>query len=358
MFNKMSRSKQIEFLKLWSSLKGSNGSDKSVLEILRDDFEKVYGDCLESKFCERALSELSNWAGGFPKSMEGSFDDDLVLLVKITKNAENVELSLNKLLAQTDSWFTLKLNIFISLFSNGFFVLFSLAILILLSTKGVEFGAEGLKPEQITGVAAFLQSFGVFIENYKWLLLFLGLAIPIVLLLTAFYYVGEHRNTLDKKLPFFGFYSANLSSKFFTLLDVMVMSGMSMRSALEDMQKTELVNRYISVHIDEMLYRLKERTSLKGDDSYEDFNTLDTGLLPERLRLRLKIMSKSGSKQSQSAIMDTISKSLIKDYGDQLLSKVKIIGRMTKMGSTAVVVFSLIGIFDLMFLKINNLQVM
>jgi len=358
MFNKMTRSKQIEFLKLWSSLKGGNSSDKSVLEILRDDFEKVYGECAESKFCEKALSELRNWTGGFPKSMEGFFDDDLVLLVKITKTSENVEVSLNKLLAQTDSWYSLKFDIAVSLLSNGLFILFSISVFILLSTKGVQFGAESLQPDQITGFSAFLQSSGIFIENYKWFLIFLSIGLPITLLLTALYYIGEHRNKLDKKLPFFGFYSANLSSKFFTLLDVMIMSGLSMRGSLEYMQKTELVNRYISVHIDEMLYRLKERTSLKNVESYEDFNTIDTGLLPERLRLRLKILSKSGNKQSQSAIMDTISKSLIKDYGDQLLVKVKIFGRMAKMASAAVVIFSLIGIFDLMFLKINSLQVM
>ncbi|MEH6454812.1 MAG: hypothetical protein V7749_00690 [Cocleimonas sp.] len=358
MFDKMSRTKQIDFLKLWSSLKSNNSSDKGVIESLKDDYEKVYGECQESIFCEKALKELSNWNGGFPRAMEGGFDDDLVLLVKVTKTSDNVENSLNKLLAQTETWFKLKFDIFMSILTNGLFVLFAASTFILMSTKGISFAIEGLKPEQIVGMPALLQAAGVFIENKKWILLVLILGLPITALLVALFYVGQHRNVLDKKIPFFGFYSANLSSKFFTLLDVMIMSGLSIRHSLEYMQKTGLINRYINVHIEEMLYRLKERRSYKNNNTQEDFNTFDTGLLPERLRLRLKIMSKSNDKFSQSSIMDTISQSLIKDYGDQLLAKVKITGRVLKMFSAIVIVFSMLTILDLMFLKINSLQMM
>lgn len=357
LLRKLSRSRQIDFLKLWASLKIDGGTDRSIITSMLEDYRNVYGDCAEARFCTHTLGALQNWNGGLSEAMVGWFDDDLALLVRVCKRADNVERSLSKMLNDTEKWFKLKKDILIDVSINSLFIIFTIAIFSFICTVGLRYITEGQESTDINGVVQTLLAIGVFIEN-KWAVTcFLLVSTTIGLYLAAIYYVGEKRAAMDRIIPFYGFYLGNCSSKFFTMLDVLMSaSDMSLRKALEEMQKSGLVNRYISSHIDEMLYRLKERKGGQSNADVADFDTLDTGLLPSRLRLRLKNISKSSDPDIKASTMKTISESLITEQGEYLKFKVNVIGRFIKLGASVITVLSLVILLDSLFVKFSVMQ--
>lgn len=366
MFNKLSRRRQIDFLKLWSSLKINGGTDRDIITALLVDYQNVIGDCAEADFCKHCIEQLQNWNGGVATAMESWFDDDLIVLVRTSKKAENVEASVNKMIIQTEQWFELKKQLLIELLVNGLFLIFCTGLLIFISTIGMTFALQGMEVSDYTAGIKILLSFGDFIRSKGFVLLFLIIFAILGFWLAAIYYVGDKRQKMDSIIPFYGFYSANCSSRFYTMLDVLLASSdMPLRKALEELQASGLVSRYISVHIDEMLYRLKERRlndrrggQAGGNEDIGDFDTLDTGLLPARLRLRLKCIAKSSDRGSREVMMQTITMSLIKDYGSTLLIKVKLYGRLTKILSASIAGGAVLVLLDTMFVKISLLQTM
>ncbi|MEN2500071.1 MAG: hypothetical protein MHMPM18_004239 [Marteilia pararefringens] len=320
------------------------------------------GECAEADFCQHCIEQLQNWNGGISSAMDGWFDDDLIVLVRTSKKAENVESSVNKMIVQTEQWFDLKKQLIIEMLINVLFFAVCLIVLIFVSTNGIEFATQGMQISDYTSGINILLSFGVVVKSKGIALLFLSFALIATLWAAAIYYVGDNRQKMDGLIPFYGFYSASCSSRFYTMLDVLLASSdMPLRKALEELRSSGLVSRYISVHIDEMLYRLKERRFDRGGDKVSsadsvDFDTLDTGLLPSRLRLRLKCIAKSSDKTSREAIMDTICTSLVKDFGYEFLAKVKLYGRLLKIFSALIATVAVVVLLDTMYLKMSLLQ--
>lgn len=355
----MNRTKQIEFLKLWASLKLNGSPDREIITSMHDDYLNIMGDCAESRFCDHALTSLQNWNGGFSQAMVGWFDDDLALLVRTCKKANNVEQSLSKMLVQTEKWFSLKKDILLEIIVNGLFLMVAFSVFTFVCTIGLTYATKGVEVKDISSIGQSLMTIGVFIENKGIVLIVLFFCIVGGLWFAAIHYVGEKRSTMDRVIPFYGFYMGNCSSRFFTMLDVMLSSSdISLRSALEELQGSGLVNRYISSHVDEMLYRLKERRGGRkgGNEEVNDFDTLDTGLLPPILRLRLKNISKSNDPKVKASTMKTISDSLIKDQGELMRTKVKLVGRMVKLSSGVTAIFSIVVMMDGIFMKIGSMQ--
>lgn len=361
MFKNLSRRRQIDFLKLWSSLKVNGGIDRDIISALLDDYLNVMGECKEAEFCKHCIEKLQNWNGGIASAMEGWFDDDLIVLVRTSKKAENVESSVNKMIVQTEQWFELKKQLMIELGVNGLFFVFCVSVLIFISTIGMDLATQGIPASDYTSGINNLMSFGTFVKGKGIALLFLMFVLIATLWTAAIYYVGDNRQKMDELIPFYGFYSASCSSRFYTMLDVLLASSdMPLRKALEELRSSGLVSRYINVHIDEMLYRLKERrldrSGAAANADTVDFDTLDTGLLPSRLRLRLKCIAKSADKANREALMETICTSLVKDFGYALLAKVKLYGRFLKIISATIAIGAVIVLLDTMYLKMSLLQ--
>lgn len=359
MFKKLSRRRQIDFLKLWSSLKINGGIDRDIISALLDDYLNVMGECAEAEFCQHCIEQLQNWNGGISSAMEGWFDNDLIVLVRTSKKAENVESSVNKMIVQTEQWFELKKQLMIEVSVSVIFFVFCFSVLVFISTQGIELATEGMKASDYTSSINTLMTLGTFIKSKGIALIFLILVLIASLWIAAIYYVGDNRKKMDEVIPFYGFYSASCSSRFYTMLDVLLASSdMPLRKALEELRTSGLVSRYISVHIDEMLYRLKERRLDRsgGSEDGVDLDALDTGLLPSRLRLRLKCIAKSTDKGNREALMETICDSLVKDFGHGLLTKVKYYGRLVKILSATIAIGAVIVLLDTMYLKISLLQ--
>lgn len=351
----MPRKRQIEFIRLWASLKQNGLPDKEIVISLLDDYQKILGNCPEVKFCQSVIDELQNWSGGFHQAMRGWFDNDLILLVKTTRSTDNVTDALKDLLSQTLEWQTLKKAIIREMWMNGLFLLFAFGLFVFISTTAIHMIVGDAPKHNLGSTVITLIGIGNWIKQYgilTILLFVIGLGTLIYMMYT---YTGEHRAEMDRKVPFYGFYSANEASGFFSMLNVMVTGGkMPLRAALEELQSTNLVSKYISSHIDEMLYRLKERKSSK-EGSAMSFDKLDTGLLPARLRLRLSGLSKQKKAEDKQNIMHVIAKQLTSDYGDALLVKVSVIGKTAKYTSGGIVIFSILSVLDVMFSKISNM---
>ncbi len=334
--SKLSRDKQIMIITIWSELKKEGLSDKEILDALNQDYRKIYGEkCQEIVFFEEALYAIRSWSdgkGGFDQAMKGWFDSDITLSVQAIKNSNNVDESIQLILEQLQTWQKIKSKIFMLLFSNSLIIAFALSIFTII-TFAARYVVETFTMNSDFVPDSILITFNDYIVAFWGYLVFFSILTLLVWYITLIYYTGEQRRELDKTIPFFYFYSANESSRFFVILSVIVMSGSySLRSGLEFLKKSGLCSRYIISHIDEILFRLKHQKSSDNASENVSFEKIDTGLLPDRLRLKLLALQRVTKSQNKTDSLKTISQDLVSLFGEALIGKIEVIASFIKYG--------------------------
>lgn len=354
MFKKFSRKKQLSFISLWSKLKRTGIPDKAILIALKEDYQNVYGpNCKEIEFCiyaEQCLRSWSDGLGGFDQAMIGWFDDDIIVAVSSVFASNNVQESIQKLISQLLKWHKIKQKIIVSVFFNTLIVLFAVGIFIGL-TFAASMVAENMKEasQKISSIGEIFVSVNMFIKSFFIPILAFIFALLVAWLWTMFFYVGEHRSSLDTKLPFFGFYRANEASRFFMILSLLVTSGKySLRKALDNLTTSNLCSSYLLSHIDEMQYRLKHQ-QVDTSDSNVTFDKIDTGLLPSFLRMQLLAMQRQHKKSDKTDVLTMISDSLIEDGGENLVRKVEVVGKAIMFSTLLFVILCAAAFLELVF---------
>ncbi len=332
--SKLSREKQIVIITIWSELKKEGLSDKEILDALNHDYRKIYGEkCQEITFFEEALYAIRSWSdgkGGFDQAMKGWFDPDITLSVQAIKNSKNVDESIKLILDQLQTWQKIKSKIFMLLFSNSLIVAFALSIFTII-TFAARYVVETFTMNSNFAPDSILLIFNDYIVSFWGYLVFFLIVILIIWYITLIYYTGEQRSELDRTIPFFHFYSANESSRFFVILSVIVMSGSySLRAGLEFLKNSGLCSRYIILHIDEILFRLKHQKTSDNASENISFEKIDTGLLPDRLRLKLLAIQRVTKAQNKTSALKTISEDLVTLFGEGLIGKVEVIASFIK----------------------------
>ncbi|MBS0044634.1 hypothetical protein KFE26_20405 [Shewanella sp. M16] len=355
--SKLSRRQQIDFILLWAKLKRTKISDRSILEALNQDYINVYGpDCIQSQFCISAQHSLRAWAdgrGGFDQAMGGWFDDDIIVIVSAVIASDDSQHAIQKLFTQLTQWDVIKQKIIMSVFFNTLFLLFVASVFI-----GLTFGSVIVKENmdianhQIEGIGLFFIECNAFFTSYYLLILAFIILLVTSWAWTMFFYVGEHRNTLDNHMPFFGFYRANEASRFFLILSLLVTSGQrSLRDALDSLIESNLCSLYIQSHIQEMLYRLEHQgldVNQSGNRS-ATFDKIDTGLLPPMLRMQLLAMQRQKSVAHQSEVLTIIADNLVEDGGEYLVKKVTVLGKVITYSSLFFVMICIVLFLDYIY---------
>lgn len=350
MFNKLSRHRQIEFISLWASLKQKNVGDRDILQGMQEDYLRIYGDCRETEFCEHAAVTLQNWGrgkGGFHVAMEGWFDDDIVVLVKAIAAADNVQDAVDRLFKQLKHWQHYKQKILMSVGLYCFLICSAIAVFV-----GLTFGAVySVDMAASNGIptppeAEFFLTANELIKAY-WLPFFMLLiCIGAVWLWCMYNYVGESRAWADNIIPFYGFYRASEAGRFFLMLSLLVSAGStSLRRALEYLDGSGLCSLYIKTHIHIMLTRLQGEQRKDG----AVLDKIDTGLLPEKLRLKLLIMQRQKASEQKIDVLQLIGDSLMEEQGEQLLRKVNGIGKTCSFSALIIGVFCAVKFLDIAY---------
>ena len=282
--------------------------------------------------------------------MSDWFDNDITLSVKAIKNSPSIDESIKQILSQLQNWQKIKSKISMLLFSNSLIIAFALLIFTMI-TFASKYVVETFNMNPDIPVDSILITMNTLIVTY-WFQGFIFLLLVFGAWYgTLIYYTGEYRSDLDKIVPFFPFYSANESSRFFVILTVIVMSGgYSLRTGLEFLQKSGLCSRYLNSHINEILFRLKHQKASNTDADSESiqFDKIDTGLLPDRLRLKLLALQRVTSSDDKSTVMATIAGDLVDLFGEALIGKIDLIATMVKY-----LVLITVAVSALMFLDLT-----
>lgn len=360
-FSKLSRKRQMTFIQLWAKLKKAGMNDRAILEILSEDYQRIYGSCAEVNFCHHALEQLRSWSGGFSAAMVGWFDNDITITIQSIKESNQIKDAVDKLFSQLTTWQELKHKIAGVLVRSAFLQAFALLIFIGVSFAAVSLvdqtsanSAQGGKAVKYTTTIQFLLWVNQFVKDWYWLALLLAVFLVVSWAWTLFFYVGENRPFMDKYFPFFGLYSANESSRFFSILSVTTVSGnLSLRDALEGLRDSGLCSIYILEHINEMLYRLQHQRISSSEDSPMSIDKIDTGLLPDILRLELTTMQRQSNAVDKKQIMEVISSSLVNDFGAAIFKRIERGSKVAKYVSLGIVGVSAGGFLDFAFSSVT-----
>ncbi|MNG99280.1 hypothetical protein D3C79_584450 [compost metagenome] len=160
-----------------------------------------------------------------------------------------------------------------------------------------------IKEDQLDWFMLFVRGFGVFMEKYWPIIVVVVVGLFITYKLTVRTWTGEYRKLADKYLPPYQIATLMLSFNLFGVLALLASSGSKVKACLEIMLPN--ASDYTRWHLEQML----DMTS----SGVYGLLQLETGLLPPRLKLRLRIASKSGV-SDQAKIFHIIAHESFEDF--------------------------------------------
>lgn len=331
---RLSSVQQAELVEFYSDLKASGTKDKEALEALRDEYEASYGkDCLQCQFCRVALEGMGAGDGGLGQAMTEWFQPELALIVKTASYArsnrndsysdkgsssEMSESPLQLLLKHETERRRIAKELRAIFKKPVMMIAISLLVTYIAAMYGVSAFAGDTPKEEWSSIAIAYDSFGLWLNTWTKPILMAMAGLAAAYLFGCFWYDGEYRLDLDKWIPGYSYYQAKVAGQFFSIMSVLVSpngGAMKLKEALGEFQSNEsLMSPYIGIHIDEMMSRC-------GSGEFE-LGQLDTGLLPSRVKMRLRVAGRAQNGLTTHLAFETIAENLAKDYGDAIVKRV------------------------------------
>lgn len=316
---------QFDFIETYCSLK-SNGSqkisDRITLQTMLDLMTEEYGfGSIQAVVCRSLLTGLKE-GDTLSHAMRGWFNEDIIQVFDATYQGSNLKDTMRTLLSRMTDHNKLKGNFFTGLIMPIMIIVYGLGVTLMVSIMFIPTIKESVKIEEMGMIVKFYAFIGDMLTNY-------GLTIIafIAFLLGSFFYSLNHWNGSSRmaadKTPFYGVYSAFAANKLFGVLTLLVESGVSLRQALEIIARTS--TPYMAWHIDQMLEMTRQ-----GEFGLLQ---LETGLLPSRLRLRMRVAGAQSNSQTGSVFS-----SIAEGASDDFIAHVKMVQR------TLSAIFLIIGL--------------
>ncbi|EOV6284256.1 hypothetical protein ACOQ0N_004180 [Vibrio parahaemolyticus] len=332
--HRLTHDQQSELVEFYSDLKASGTKDKEALEALKDEYEASYGkDCLQCQFCRVALEGMGAGDGGLDHAMTEWFQPELALIVKTAtrartnrtdtktskgKGIDGKESPLQLLLKHETERRRIAKELRTIFKKPVMLIAISLFATYVAAMYGVSAFAGDTPKEEWSSIAIAYDSFGHWLDAWTQPILMVLGFIVVAYFYGCRWYDGEFRLELDKYVPGYSYYQAKVAGQFFSIMSVLVSpngGAMKLKEALIEFQSSEsLMSPYIGIHIDEMMSRC-------GSGEFE-LGQLDTGLLPSRVKMRLRVAGRAQNGLTTHLAFETISEHLAKDYGDAIVKRV------------------------------------
>ncbi|MDK9774199.1 hypothetical protein [Vibrio sp. B181a] len=355
---------QAEFVEFYSELKLSGTMDKEALEALRDEYESSYGkDCMQYEFCVVALNGMGAGDGGLDKAMTDWFYPELAMIVKTANHArKNRKGNYGDEMEHSESPLQLLLNHEnerqrIAKKLRGIFkkpvllVTLSLLSTYVAAMYGVSAFAGDTPKSEWSAIALAYDSFGHWLAEWTRPIIACVFGVMAAYLYGCRWYDGEYRLELDKCIPGYSYYQAKVAGQFFSIMSVLVSpngGAMKLKEALNEFQSNEaLMTPYIGIHVDEMISR-----SGSGEFNLEQ---LDTGLLPKRVKMRLRVAGRSQKGLTTHLAFQTISENLARDYGDAIVKRVDKSMAVVWIVSLLLMIGAFVACLDGAFAKLDQM---
>ncbi|HAS8195719.1 TPA: hypothetical protein I7682_17715 [Vibrio vulnificus] len=348
---RIERSQQIEMLQNYAQLKADRIPDIEAVTIMLTEYSDVLGsDCAESQFCKEAKEGLEDGSIGIDGVMRNWFAPELAMVVMASKKTRNSS-ALKDLIERTGKWQKIKSGLIAEARKPLVYIFLCALGTIGLATKGIPFLLDGVPRKEWTLVIELYASLGEFLERFFYPFTILLLTIMVAYLYVMKYYNGEHRRTLDRYVPGYGFYQADQASRFFSIMAILISpkgAKMKLNPALEEFEMNpELMSDYLSAHVSEMLDNTSE-----GDFNLDQLNT---GLLPARMKIRLAVLGRTSNKLNVAETFDAIASNLAVSHGEVLLKKVQRFANAVRFAMILTGMGMLAVVMEVALLKLNGM---
>ncbi len=350
------RDQQIEFIENYISLKVNNNrimKDRDLLIGLKDLYQAQYGEANTTVKIISLLLEKITEGVSLPEAMGPFFRPDIVQVFSASYNSRAGFDEVRGLVQRIINGDKL-VSAFLGAISFPIFFLFA-TICLFLFTGGffLPMTIDMIEKDAIDSLMTFSMVVSSFVIDYWYLVL-----LPFILLIGAYIYSRQNwfsdgRNWADGNLPPYQVMALLYSYNIFGILSMLSSSGLksessgtkiSIRKAIETMLET--ATPYAAWHLRQML----DMTS----GGVFGLLQLETGLLPTRLKMRLRIAQLSGI-SDQSELLAVIAAESFGDFEKALQKPRTLIRNICLLLGAVIMILAIYAMFISQMLLQTNM---
>jgi hypothetical protein len=350
------RDQQIEFIENYISLKVNNNrimKDRDLLIGLKDLYQAQYGEANTTVKIISLLLEKITEGVSLPEAMGPFFRPDIVQVFSASYNSRAGFDEVRGLVQRIINGDKL-VSAFLGAISFPIFFLFA-TICLFLFTGGffLPMTIDMIEKDAIDSLMTFSMVVSSFVIDYWYLVL-----LPFILLIGAYIYSRQNwfsdgRNWADENLPPYQVMALLYSYNIFGILSMLSSSGLksessgtkiSIRKAIETMLET--ATPYAAWHLRQML----DMTS----GGVFGLLQLETGLLPTRLKMRLRIAQLSGI-SDQSELLAVIAAESFGDFEKALQKPRTLIRNICLLLGAVIMILAIYAMFISQMLLQTNM---
>ncbi len=350
------RDQQIEFIENYISLKVNNNrimKDRDLLIGLKDLYQAQYGEANTTVKIISLLLEKITEGVSLPEAMGPFFRPDIVQVFSASYNSRAGFDEVRGLVQRIINGDKL-VSAFLGAISFPIFFLFA-TICLFLFTGGffLPMTTDMIEKDAIDSLMTFSMVVSSFVIDYWYLVL-----LPFILLIGAYIYSRQNwfsdgRNWADGNLPPYQVMALLYSYNIFGILSMLSSSGLksessgtkiSIRKAIETMLET--ATPYAAWHLRQML----DMTS----GGVFGLLQLETGLLPTRLKMRLRIAQLSGI-SDQSELLAVIAAESFGDFEKALQKPRTLIRNICLLLGAVIMILAIYAMFISQMLLQTNM---
>ncbi|WP_330544781.1 type II secretion system F family protein (plasmid) [Aeromonas hydrophila] len=300
------RAQQDLFVNSYISFKSSQShamKDREVIGGLQESFESTYGNDSPIAFVtKRILDQIASGAS-LAKAMEPYFEESVMQVFTAVYNSTGDFGKVRELIERIDKAKKLMRSFWRALFFPFFIFIIGMIIFVFVGLFYMPIVEAMIKEDQLDWFMIFVRGGGAFMETYWPVIAIAVIGLAVSYKLTVRTWTGEYRKMADKYFPPYQIATLMLSFNLFGVLSLLSSSGSKVKDCLEIMLPN--ASDYSRWHLEQML----DMTS----SGVYGLLQLETGLLPPRLKLRLRIASKSGV-SDQAKIFHIIAHESFEDF--------------------------------------------
>lgn len=342
---RFSTQSQFEWMNAYTSMKVRDRGDLDVLSAMEMIFVSEHGPASLPRYVtkevitrfesEPLVSIMADW-----------FDPDLCVIFQAQRESAGEANLLQDLAEQMSKQQTARVQFVRSLFMPIMLFLFGIVFITGFSVFIVpmlsQFSTSDQNPSQ--GLLPILVTIASGFSRWGWKVsaFLLGAAASVYVVLP--YWIGITRRTADKYLGWIGL-SLYGHFKCARLLGVL---GMMLRSNISVYESIAIINPYMTPYLK---WHLKQFQTL-AEHGLHGFELMDTGLLPPKSRIRLRIASSNGSQEFEKAFSE-VALFASEDFTGSLRSVQTKIGTVLILLGLAGIFVGMIGMF-LMFSSLGD----
>ncbi|GIC77217.1 type II secretion system F family protein [Moritella sp. F3] len=308
--------RQFDFLDNYLALKGVGEKqmpDKNVISGIKEVYsETVSEHCLEVYMCDFIEDVLKN-GGNMAEALEPFLDPKIIMAFRATYSVGKTTYGIKQVIKNIKGQAELRKSFRKSIQSGLMFFFAGITVVTVVSSQFLPMLLGMVDESNVDGLTLFYKDLGIFIDNNLFKIM-IGLVLCVISYIISLpIWVGPSRSAADS-LFLYSIYQSFAANQFFNMLTLLKTGSLSLRQSLETILEDS--TPYMEYHIEQMLDMTRTGST--------DLEQLNTGLLPPRLQVRLKIAG------MQNGSMDSVFELIAETASSDVTKKLNLIAANIK----------------------------